>query len=100
MTEINIYTAALEVLRRDGWCQDFRTNDRGSRCLVGALDAVCGHVVAYDDHLLAPLDKIAEENYADRVSPSSIYPPCVTFNDSGATSFADVEALLEKAAAG
>ncbi len=38
MTERELYLSAIEVLKRDGWCKEFLTNDRGQHCMLGAMD--------------------------------------------------------------
>ena len=98
MSEDNIYLMALEVLREDGWTKDSRL-DRitGARCLVGALDAVCGHQLEYDDHLLQPLDQIVIDEFGMN-DEKIFWCPSVDFNDLESTTFADIEVLLTKAA--
>ena len=98
MTE-NIYTQALAILRKNGWSKDYRESADGSHCILGALDVACGHKLDYDDHLLEPLNQLAEENFADRAF-HGIYPSAIAVNDNPETTFADIESLLEKAAQG
>lgn len=42
MTEAQMYRAAADILRRDGWCQGDRTDNNGRHCLMGALDEAIG----------------------------------------------------------
>jgi hypothetical protein len=99
MSSGNIYRDALEVLRRDGWTKEVRHDpDSNEKCLVGALDSVCGRQVWYDDPILEPLNEIARTEFG--YSDGTVWGAAVIMNDDRSTRFGDIETLLEKAAAG
>lgn len=103
----NIYLTALDILRRDGWRKNGRGLGDEPKCLIGALDAACGHTLDYEDHLLAPLNQVAKEQFSDRWRMSFIermererptYAWAVDLNDHVYTTFEDIEMIFEKAA--
>lgn len=53
MDKAELYRAAADLLRRDGWCQ-YSYEDERRHCMAGALSAIKGHRLgnhhgAYDD---------------------------------------------------
>lgn len=97
MDEINGARAALEVLRRDGWCKGKWTAPTGEHCISGAAIEAGTSLYQPGPHgdctsFGHALYDVIDEQFPDR--PMSV----VGFNDHKDTTFADVELVLEKAA--
>lgn len=89
----------LDVLRRDGWCKGSFHDMTGAYCIRGA-----GHqcrITSGHPYLLA-VGEVAREQFPERI-PADLATDrftsndVVRFNDHPDTTFADVEAVLEKA---
>ena len=74
---------ALELLRRDGWCQRASIMDNGEMCILGALWVTDGK------QKTTPLDMA----YFTTKSAAEII---IRFNDAKKRTFAEVEAWFEE----
>lgn len=83
----------LDVLRRDGWCKDSLHDDKGQHCMLGAFGVAYGRIDAEWLAAFSACNDIIGEQFPER----SEFPCVVFFNDHPATTFADVEMVLEKA---
>lgn len=93
---------ALALLRERGWCQGGYVDETGARCIEGALLKVAEHNIdtiadsPYKEDRVAIAGVIRDELYPDEGFFST--KRVSKFNDHPATTFADVERVLEKAA--
>lgn len=88
---MNPYREMLDYIREHGWCKHLLENDNGQVCLFGAgrnTYAPSGYSIL--------LSEIITTQFPDRVDKESSVP---AFNDHPDTTQADIELVLEKAAA-
>lgn len=79
----------LEILRRDGWCKERLDDALGRRCALGAMAVAFPVESEQWDRFAAVLLGTIREQYGDM--------SIAAFNDLPATTFADIELVLEKA---
>lgn len=103
---MNPITEALDLLRRDGWAH--MSTDRwlaGLRCAADAVLAAQPELQSYElytNPAALIVDAVAREQFPERFvrfgrelgADCPVWP----FNDDPRTTFADVEAVMEKAA--
>jgi hypothetical protein len=80
--QARILIDALELLRRDGWCQNRGKNHRGHRCILGAIYDIDR---PFHQQLLVP-------SHAGADTIISI----IEFNDAPKRTFAEIEAWFEE----
>lgn len=92
--------AALELLRREGW---WKEDGSFSAHRGGCLALAANWVNPDSEGLETAIADVIREQYPERArllqaNPADVHV-CVAFNDHPDTTFADVEAVLEKVAA-
>jgi len=95
-------TTPLEVLRRRGWHKGWYTNGDGKVCMLGARQVAEGNGFGYlldrDRDWYTAVGEVIAEQFPERaVRKSEGLTSVAMFNDHPATTFEDVEAVLEKA---
>ena len=78
--QARILIDALELLRRDGWCQRRGKNPQGQRCILGAI---------YDTDRAFHFELMQNQ-------PQGGFHPVAIFNDDPARTFAEIEAWFEE----